>query len=279
MRDVAFFNAKNMHYSKKKGTPKPLSPALSVGITQNITTQKRFADGESVFEAVSDTGPSGEIGMSAPCDEYERDMGRILDTSAGAMDVIQTNSELHDIYYEFDMGKDTNTSDVVKCWLLNVATTKGALNHSSNNESITFGDYMMPYTTKPLPILKATGTDYERDENGHVYKGYRVIRRPGDDGYDTFHLAAPDNIRALEKVATPTADPAAGAVVADSTVALSTSTAGAKIYYTIDGSTPTVDSTEYLSAIVIDEAKTIKAIAVKAGMARSDVLTAAYTIQ
>lgn len=278
MRDVAFFNVRNMQYSKKKAAPRPLSPGISFGITQNINTQKRFADGSVAFEAVSDTGPTGEIGMSAPCDEYERDMGRIIDTSAGAMDVIQTNSELHDIYYEFDMGMENNASEAVKCWVLNVATTKGALNHSTNNDGITFGDYMMPYTTKPLSILNAEGTDFERDKAGHVYKGYRVIRRPGDEGYDTFHLSAPDDIRALKKVAAPTATPSGGAVTQDTTVVLATATDGATIYYTVDGSTPTIDSSEYSAAITIDETKTIKAIAVKVGMARSDVMTVKYTI-
>ena len=80
------------------------------------------------------------------------------------------------------------------------------------------------------------------------------------------------------KVATPTASPAAGAVVSGTTVSLSCSTAGAVIHYTTDGSTPTSSSTTYSTPISITEAKTIKAIAVKQGLNDSDVLTVAYTI-
>jgi hypothetical protein len=82
----------------------------------------------------------------------------------------------------------------------------------------------------------------------------------------------------LSTVATPTADPAAGAVADEATVTLATATAGATIYYTTDGSTPTTGSMVYSEALVISIAVTIKAIAVKAGMANSAVLSAAYTI-
>lgn len=79
-------------------------------------------------------------------------------------------------------------------------------------------------------------------------------------------------------VATPTADPVAGEVASGTEVSLSCATEGAAIYYTLDESTPTSESTLYENAIALTEAKTIKAIAVKAGMTNSAVLTAAYTI-
>lgn len=78
--------------------------------------------------------------------------------------------------------------------------------------------------------------------------------------------------------ATPTATPAAGALTAGDDVELATTTVGATIYYTTDGSTPTTGSMIYDDPIVIYAGLTIKAIAVKAGMASSAVLSAAYTI-
>jgi hypothetical protein len=80
------------------------------------------------------------------------------------------------------------------------------------------------------------------------------------------------------KAATPRADPPAGLVASGTTVTLTTSTSGAAIYYATDGSEPTATSTRYASPITITAAITIKAIAVKADMTNSDVLTAAYTI-
>lgn len=75
----------------------------------------------------------------------------------------------------------------------------------------------------------------------------------------------------------PTADPGAGAVERGTTIALS-SRAGTTIYYTTDGTAPTSSSTAYTTAITIDDAKTIKAVAIDGAGNSSSVLTAAYTI-
>lgn len=82
---------------------------------------------------------------------------------------------------------------------------------------------------------------------------------------------------ALETVATPTFNPAAGEVASGTEVTISTATDGATIYYTTDGSTPTTSSNQGTS-VIITSATTIKAIAVKEGMANSEVATAQYTI-
>ncbi|MGG3024845.1 chitobiase/beta-hexosaminidase C-terminal domain-containing protein, partial [Brevibacillus parabrevis] len=76
----------------------------------------------------------------------------------------------------------------------------------------------------------------------------------------------------------PTANPAGGAVAAGTTVTLSTNTAGATIHYTTDGNAPTGSSPVYSTPIPINSAMTIKAIAVKAGMTDSAVMSESYTI-
>jgi len=81
-----------------------------------------------------------------------------------------------------------------------------------------------------------------------------------------------------ETVATPTATPGASTVTSGTTVTLATTTEGASIYYTTDGSAPTASSTKYASPIAITSAVTIKAIGVKDGMNNSAELTAAYFI-
>lgn len=77
---------------------------------------------------------------------------------------------------------------------------------------------------------------------------------------------------------TPVADPKAGEVAVGTTVTLSCTTTGATIYYTTDGTTPTTSSTVYSSAITVNEAVTIKAIATAEGYDQSEVATFAYTI-
>ena len=80
-------------------------------------------------------------------------------------------------------------------------------------------------------------------------------------------------------VATPEFSLASGAVESGTSVTITCSTEGAKIYYTTDGNEPTASSTEYTAAISITEAVTLKAIAVKDGMNDSAVASASYTIK
>ena len=84
-----------------------------------------------------------------------------------------------------------------------------------------------------------------------------------------------------QNVETPAFTPPAGNYTADQTIALSTTTVGATIYYTLDGTNPTYSSTVYTGIIPVAGngiTKMIKAIAVKSGMVDSIVATASYTI-
>lgn len=64
----------------------------------------------------------------------------------------------------------------------------------------------------------------------------------------------------------PTVSLSPGTYTGSQTVTLSTETAGAEIYYTLDGSDPTTSSTLYESPITINESTTIKAISFKNGV-------------
>ena len=80
-------------------------------------------------------------------------------------------------------------------------------------------------------------------------------------------------------VATPTFSPAAGAYASPQSVTISTTTSGASIRYTTDGSTPTSTvGTLYSTPVSVSSSATIKAIAYKAGMSDSAVASATYTI-
>jgi len=79
------------------------------------------------------------------------------------------------------------------------------------------------------------------------------------------------------KVSTPTYTILPGNVYSTQNVGIETSTSGAQIYYTTDGSTPTASSTLYTTPISVSSTTTIKAIAIKSGMEASSVASATYT--
>lgn len=80
-----------------------------------------------------------------------------------------------------------------------------------------------------------------------------------------------------ERVAKPTFSVAGGNYTEAQSVEISCETAGASIYYTLDGTEPSAESTPYDGAITISQTTTLKAIAMKDGMDDSYVATATYT--
>ncbi|MDP4290230.1 MAG: chitobiase/beta-hexosaminidase C-terminal domain-containing protein [Bacteroidota bacterium] len=82
----------------------------------------------------------------------------------------------------------------------------------------------------------------------------------------------------LLPVATPTFNPPAGNYTSVQNVAISSTTQGATIYYTTDGTAPTSSSPVYVGPITVGTSSPINAIAVKSGMSDSPVATAAYNI-
>ncbi len=81
------------------------------------------------------------------------------------------------------------------------------------------------------------------------------------------------------QVATPSFSPAGGTFTTPQSVTISTSTGGATIRFTTDGSTPTsTTGTVYTGPITISSTTTVRAIASLSGMSDSSVASATYTI-
>lgn len=136
-------------------------------------------------------------------------------------------------------------------------------------------------TDETIATITATGAvTIEALVGNEVKEGSTTIKAifGGDTTYKpataSYTLTVVD---AREAVAAPTFSPAAGEVEAGDEVTIN-SVSGATVYYTVNGSNPTTESTLYEGPITIDEAKTIKAIAVLSGYKPSAVAEAAYTV-
>jgi subtilisin family serine protease/subtilisin-like proprotein convertase family protein len=82
-----------------------------------------------------------------------------------------------------------------------------------------------------------------------------------------------------QTVATPIISPNGGPFTKKVTVALSTATAGALIYYTDNGTEPTTRSKKYKKPFNVSKTRTIKVMAFKSGMTQSSTATAVFTKQ
>ena len=82
---------------------------------------------------------------------------------------------------------------------------------------------------------------------------------------------------APQPLAAPTFSPAPSSYTGTQTVTL-TAAAGATIYYTLDGSLPTLSSSVYTAPLAVSATETISAIAVKAGALTSAVASGSYSI-
>ena len=97
-------------------------------------------------------------------------------------------------------------------------------------------------------------------------------------GFATSGVASVAYIINLGQAASPTFSPAAGTYTSLQTVAISSTTPSAIIYYTTNGTTPTTNSTLYNGPITVPSTETLKALATASGYSNSNVATAAYTI-
>ena len=119
-------------------------------------------------------------------------------------------------------------------------------------------------TTKAAVTAKSAGTCTITATCGEFTASCEVTVKPEDE---------------QKQVSAVKADPAAGEVLSGTKVSLTCETEGAQIYYTLDDTTPTKESSLYQEAIAVNQAVTIKAVAVKEGYKDSKISTFVYTVK
>ena len=96
--------------------------------------------------------------------------------------------------------------------------------------------------------------------------------------FNPFHAEHMDSSSTVKKVSPPVFSVSGGTYNQTQTVAITSSTADATIYYTTDGTTPTRSSSIYTGPIEISKTTTLKAFAVCNDMSDSNISSSFYTI-
>ena len=142
-------------------------------------------------------------------------------------------------------------------------------------------------------LVDGSYSQNEVKEQRFTVKGTVTLPEGIEAGSVSLEVTIDVTVSAAGFVGTPSAGPAAGTYTEDQTVTLTSSTEGAKIYYTLDGSEPVPPTAsalagsntyEYTTPISMTGTSrqtvttTIKAVAVKDGMLSSSVAEFTYTI-
>ena len=131
--------------------------------------------------------------------------------------------------------------------------------------------YTSPITVDNTMTIKAVTYKAKINEFGYPdpYLGYTV----SDIVEQTYTISQP-----VLSVNAPTFDPSSGTYTMAQQVAISCETEDAVIHYTTDGTEPTPESPVYTGLITISEDTTLRAVAMKEGLADSLVVTEEYVI-
>lgn len=124
-------------------------------------------------------------------------------------------------------------------------------------------------TTEPESHIAGdwiTDVEAAAAEDGHRYKACTICGYIMEE--ETFKT---------EKTAAPVISPNGGTFTGSQTVTITCAAPDAVIYYTTDGSTPTADSTKYSGGFTLTASAAVKAFAVSADAAASDIVTAVFT--
>ncbi|MGM7634687.1 endonuclease [Bacillus sp. Hm123] len=145
----------------------------------------------------------------------------------------------------------------------------------SVNDGGSWANYTVTDGTTEFIVRDETG-ELELTE-GMKYDSITGIIQQYNADYQIIPRSQQDIVADSSVIQPAFANPGSGTFVGGTTVTLSANTAGAEIYYTLDGTEPTKESTKYTTAIEITEDTTIKAVAITA-KGSSEVRTFDYKI-
>lgn len=147
---------------------------------------------------------------------------------------------------------------------------------STDNSIITQIEFTSP-RDKPLTGFTANVGEYNATETNATWTGESTsIIFTANSQVRVQSIIVTYTPATAASVATPTFSVQTGKYTEAQNVTINCATAGASIYYTIDGTEPSAESTLYNGAINISSTTTLKAIAIKNGES-SAVATATYT--
>jgi hypothetical protein len=269
--------------SKLTLTP-TLSPASGTYSSSQTVTISTTTSGASIRYTVNGATPSETVGTvySGPITVSSTTTINAIAYAAG-----QTDSSITSATYTIQLAtvtKAANASVVYSASSQNVTLTATVTTSGGAVNSGAVAFTMLQGTTQiGSPVTSGTVTTGTASASyvlpAGTAAGSYTIQAVYNAGAG--FAASSDSTHTLTvgpaQAATPTFSPAGGTYSSAQSVTISTTTSGASIRYTTDGSTPTSSSTVYSSPITVSATTTLKTYASASGMTDSSVASATYS--
>ena len=212
-------------------------------------------------------GPSGSYGTRGLSSAANQPGGREY-----AVGWIDQNNDLW-VYGGDGYDSVGTLGDLGDLWMFNLSTNQWTwmTGSSTVNSSASYGTLGVADSAND-PGARRDVVAWS-DQAGNLWLFGGTYLGPGNNGDldDVWEYLAPQ----AESLAF---SPPAGSYIGPQTITISDATPNVTIYYTTDGSTPTMTSTVYTGAIGVTYNQTVNAIAISSGYAQSPVGSATYSI-
>lgn len=237
-----------------------------IGKTTDNSTEAHYYDNMPAIVISSTGSDTLTITASAiPLDVLAEITGQTYDKNIGAFIESKREQRYFAIGYKT---KDTDGNEYY-VWRYKGSFAIPDSTHSTENAG----------TDANGQSLTFTGISTTHKFNGTELRGLTVNTSLKLVDTSTFFdkVTTPDMLQ-TKKAVTPVARPSAGDIYATDHIWLTTTTEGAKVYYTLDGTDPTSASLEFTTPIQLTESKTLKTIAIAEGYENSDVASFNYNL-
>jgi len=257
------------------------STAINItNFTTDFSFQMSSAQADGMTFTIQNTGATA-LGPSGG------GLGYGPDSPSGTPGIPKSVAVKFDIYNNNGEGTDSTG-----LYLNGASPTTPAVDMTSSGVTLLSGDIFNVHITYDGTTLTMTITDASTSKTFTTSWAVNIPSTVGANSAYVGFTGGTGGLTAIQDVitwtytttvtlptaATPTFSPAPSTYTSAQSVTLSDSTAGATIYYTTDGSTPTTSSTVYKTAISVSATTTIKAMAAASGYNNSTVATGVYTI-
>ncbi|MCL2771971.1 MAG: hypothetical protein FWD71_01360 [Oscillospiraceae bacterium] len=198
-KPYAFAGVRNAKYALRDDDGKisdsaksvELPKAKSLVLNPVVNTQDVYADDTKLIAILSDQGYTGTYGCTGQDEDFEEALGLIMELNSGLTVALKLTSQIRfDLYFEYTFYPAGKKPFIMKTWIYGVELGKPSINHSTNTQNVTIGEYQYPLTVYGEMVLDENDKPLTNEE-GFELVALMAHSRPGDDNYDTFGDAPP----------------------------------------------------------------------------------------